>query len=213
LLQEEKKNAFSSFAGFGTSNALTKKSDSAPAPSPFSFLSSSNGISKSPLSNLSNEKLTTSSKDTECNVDYLSRLKGLNESVLDWLKMHISKNPCCILTPVFNDYNKYLEVIRKETDNSEKKQVDEVDSETKQSPAKVISPESSKTKDESEKPTLSSTTSTAPIFPPFKTDKNPWESIAKSPSIFANNSESKEKSGFKLGEPASTTTSGFTFGK
>ncbi|EFN84518.1 Nucleoporin 50 kDa [Harpegnathos saltator] len=47
--------------------------------------------------------------------DYYTRLKGLNESVAQWIKSHVDSNPFCILTPIFKDYEKYLkEIVSKE---------------------------------------------------------------------------------------------------
>lgn len=46
----------------------------------------------------------------------MSSLKNLNESVLSWIKSHVDKNPFCILTPVFKDYEKHLEEIMKNKD-------------------------------------------------------------------------------------------------
>ncbi|KAL3843236.1 hypothetical protein ACJMK2_021180 [Sinanodonta woodiana] len=39
---------------------------------------------------------------------YLQSLKKLNESVTDWIQQHVQKNPYCILTPVFKDYESHL---------------------------------------------------------------------------------------------------------
>lgn len=44
-------------------------------------------------------------------VDYCQALKSLNESVLDWIKQHVERNPYIILLPVFKDYEKHLEDI------------------------------------------------------------------------------------------------------
>lgn len=43
--------------------------------------------------------------------DYFRKLKGLNESVAQWIKTHVDSNPFCILTPIFKDYEKYLKEI------------------------------------------------------------------------------------------------------
>lgn len=48
--------------------------------------------------------------------DYYTRLKGLNESVAQWIKSHVDSNPFCILTPIFKDYERYLKgIVAKET--------------------------------------------------------------------------------------------------
>ncbi|XP_014241025.1 nuclear pore complex protein Nup50 [Cimex lectularius] len=51
---------------------------------------------------------------------YLSKLKGLNETLLEWIKLHIEQNPTCILSPVFTDYDNYLKEIRAERDTGQK---------------------------------------------------------------------------------------------
>ncbi|XP_015593398.1 nuclear pore complex protein Nup50 [Cephus cinctus] len=43
--------------------------------------------------------------------DYYAKLKGLNESVSQWIKTHVDSNPFCILSPIFRDYEKYLKEI------------------------------------------------------------------------------------------------------
>ncbi|XP_011315339.1 nuclear pore complex protein Nup50 [Fopius arisanus] len=134
------KNAFGSFAGFKTSPTATTaafsflKSKSAPAipssqPSTmFSLTSSSNGSAQTPENGLSmssmpsmhlekpsesqqkplQEKKETIFKESS---EYFAKLKGLNESVAQWIKTHVDANPFCILTPIFRDYDRYLKEI------------------------------------------------------------------------------------------------------
>ncbi|GFO01383.1 nuclear pore complex protein nup50 [Plakobranchus ocellatus] len=40
---------------------------------------------------------------------YFSFLKSLNHSVLAWIKQHVEENPYIILTPIFKDYERYLQ--------------------------------------------------------------------------------------------------------
>ena len=58
--------------------------------------------------------------DSSSNPTYLARLKGLNESVVKWIKNHVDENPYILLTPIFKDYEKHLEEIEKE--NPEKRE-------------------------------------------------------------------------------------------
>lgn len=51
--------------------------------------------------------------------NYLSNLKALNISVLNWIKQHLDKNPYCILSPIFKDYEKHLGELEKSKDTSE----------------------------------------------------------------------------------------------
>lgn len=45
------------------------------------------------------------------NIEYYRHLQGLNESVMNWMQLHLSKNACCDFTPVFNDYKKHLDTL------------------------------------------------------------------------------------------------------
>lgn len=45
---------------------------------------------------------------------YLSNLKALNLSVLNWIKQHLDTNPYCILSPIFKDYENHLNEMEKE---------------------------------------------------------------------------------------------------
>ncbi|CAB3228524.1 unnamed protein product [Arctia plantaginis] len=58
------------------------------------------------------KKSGDSQNDSE--MKYYSKLKGLNESVFDWIKKHVEQTPLCILTPIFKDYEKYLKEIQEE---------------------------------------------------------------------------------------------------
>lgn len=128
-------SVFSGFGGFG-------KFDSKPSSSPFSFLSAgSTPFSAAPAAPKSNTPITdkgmnggggayklmppvtqfasTSAWPTAPTVDKApaySKLKGLNQSVSAWIVKKIAENPLCILTPIFDDYSKYLKEI--ETENS-----------------------------------------------------------------------------------------------
>lgn len=51
--------------------------------------------------------------------DYLSNLKALNNSVLEWISQHVRKNPYCILTPIFKDYERHLSELEKGKEKSE----------------------------------------------------------------------------------------------
>ncbi|CAG2187569.1 NPAP60 [Mytilus edulis] len=110
---------FSGFSGFSF------KPTAASTPFSFNVRSVTNGGSEK------DEKQTEKTKESENGQaktlpasngaekkkgSYLSSLKNLNESVLSWIKSHVDKNPFCILTPVFKDYEKHLEEIMKNKD-------------------------------------------------------------------------------------------------
>lgn len=122
-------SAFSSFGGFGKLEAT------APV-APFSFLSNSAAFSTpKPSSNFSDGKsdkpVNGSSLSIKPNdakqpnfsagdvaesstgkpMTYFAKLKGLNQTVSDWVAKHVNENPLCILTPIFDDYAKHLKEI------------------------------------------------------------------------------------------------------
>lgn len=96
-------NPFSNFGGFKTNTGLTASTPMVTNQTPFSFLAKiPSGVA--PKTNGSVEKSSTPSSSNE----YLSKVKALNIAVADWIKSHIDENPLCILTPIFDDYRKYL---------------------------------------------------------------------------------------------------------
>lgn len=119
FFKQAKKNVFSGFAGFGAratppSNAFNinfaTKSSTSTEPA-----KTENGMSNRALSN----------SDSETNEkEYLANLKVLNETVTTWIADHVKKNPCCVLTPIFQDYEKHLkdlEAKRSSTSKESKK--------------------------------------------------------------------------------------------
>ena len=67
--------------------------------------SSSTSISKKSISDQEDQNKVKKSSE------YFAKLKGLNESVAQWIKTHVDANPFCILTPIFKDYERYLKEI------------------------------------------------------------------------------------------------------
>lgn len=132
------KNAFSSFQGF-KSESVSKPKPSNDLTSTFSFLKNScaspspspatNGVSSLPQSTLNfavssstNNTFTsgsgTSKMDKSSDDKYPAKLIRLNQCVAEWIKSHVDKNPSCILTPIFRDYENYLKEIEEERNRS-----------------------------------------------------------------------------------------------
>lgn len=135
------KSVFSGFAGFG------KSSNATPSGSPFSFLSkvsaSSADVSSTattkpsfsfgtavktdPITEKEDKTSTGNGKVVKENAkeskgistSYQSKIKCLNEAVTEWIKTHVEKNPLCILTPIFKDYDKYIKEIEEEEQKTE----------------------------------------------------------------------------------------------
>lgn len=49
--------------------------------------------------------------EQKVSTDYLSHLRSLNMSVVEWISEHVSQNPYIDLSPVFHDYSKHLDSI------------------------------------------------------------------------------------------------------
>ncbi|KAF7402607.1 nuclear pore complex protein Nup50 [Vespula maculifrons] len=139
---ETSKNAFGGFTGFNTPTTSS---------SPFNFLASTSTTFQSSSSSISNTNsgITKSSENgtsktenvqqvkpslteiseneqendkvSKKSPEYFAQLKGLNESVAQWIKTHVDANPFCILTPIFKDYANYLNEIELKYGNESKK--------------------------------------------------------------------------------------------
>ena len=72
------------------------------------------GMASKPEVNLNETDKKPEDTQNDKKMKYYSKLKGLNESVSDWIKKHVEQTPLCILTPIFKDYEKYLKEIQDE---------------------------------------------------------------------------------------------------
>jgi len=99
---EDKPKAFAGFSGFS-------KKKEAPASGLFSFLSQAKQpISVSSPVNIGESGSSSTVADSPSEKEYLASLRVLNETVTTWIADHVKKNPCCVLTPIFQDYEKHL---------------------------------------------------------------------------------------------------------
>ncbi|VDL45082.1 unnamed protein product [Hymenolepis diminuta] len=57
---------------------------------------------------------TSSQKQESTDATFLSKLSILNKEVSAWISKHVAEDPHCILTPIFNDYEKHLGSIKSE---------------------------------------------------------------------------------------------------
>ncbi|XP_049863071.1 nuclear pore complex protein Nup50 [Schistocerca gregaria] len=121
----ETKSVFANFSGFkmptststvtfnfgsgGTAAAdgssSSKESSSAP-------IQQKNGVLKGSSNEMSTRKDAEGKNDmdryTKKPKEFYADLRALNECVSKWIKMHVERNSCCILTPVFKDYERHL---------------------------------------------------------------------------------------------------------
>jgi len=92
-------------AAAGSSNGDT-------ASSPDSVPSSSTDAAAATASTVAADNKSTSANDkAKAERKYLAHVKTLNKSVLAWIQKHVEDRPTCILTPVFEDYEKHLKRI------------------------------------------------------------------------------------------------------
>ena len=94
-------NPFSGFGGFKANTGLTASTPMATNSTPFSFLSKIPSAVALQTNGAAEDK-------PNAQKEYLSRVRALNITVADWIKTHVDENPLCILTPIFEDYEKYL---------------------------------------------------------------------------------------------------------
>ncbi|ELU06618.1 hypothetical protein CAPTEDRAFT_220122 [Capitella teleta] len=209
--------AFAGFAGFTgfkpaeqrtttVSSSLFSGTSSSPkssaATSIFGSSSLSSTSNSSPLNSASNGHSSKSPQKSA----YTQQLKALNESVLQWIQKHVTSNPYCILTPIFNDYEKHLEEISKK--HPEPKSPEKRDEEKKEEKSEKgdEEKEESKTEQTEEKekkePTAVSTS--------FSFGAKSTGSVFGSSS----SSTSSSTSGFSFGasaNPIAPSTGGFSF--
>ncbi|XP_050408626.1 nuclear pore complex protein Nup50 [Patella vulgata] len=119
--------AFSGFSGFGakinppksspvSSNMFT--TTAIPAVTYGSTAFSNTQTTSVESSKTGNKPLKGNNK---ADSSYYSSLKSLNRSLLSWLQKHVERDPYCILTPIFDDYQKHLVEIQKNNNNKENK--------------------------------------------------------------------------------------------
>lgn len=107
--EDKSANVFAGFGGFGAGSAAK------PATSLFSFLGqTATPQVKTPSADEPATQVKKPVSDTDENgneEEYLSSLRVLNETVTSWVAEHVKKNPCCVLTPIFSDYEKHLKTL------------------------------------------------------------------------------------------------------
>ncbi|CAG5056060.1 unnamed protein product [Parnassius apollo] len=142
------------------------------------------------------ESNTNSEKIEGKKLTYYSKLKGLNESVSEWIKKHVDETPLCILTPIFKDYEKYLKEIQDEYNNKkeEEKNSNNNDSKKTENQAAPIKSNTTPTNNMLGSPSFTTASSNTPK------------------SIFAVKSTQSGNFSFGFTSSASTNTSaGFSF--
>lgn len=99
---------FSGFTATGSTAAAAPK-PAAPA-SIFAFLSQDTKKDDGPAAKTDTTPTPVQDKDQD--KEYHQKLRALNQSLCQWIKQHVDKDPVCILTPIFKDYEKHLQSIQ-----------------------------------------------------------------------------------------------------
>uniref|UniRef100_A0A0B7A2H5 RanBD1 domain-containing protein n=1 Tax=Arion vulgaris TaxID=1028688 RepID=A0A0B7A2H5_9EUPU len=200
--------AFSGFSGFGAkiaaaanTNAFSgfKKLDGDTAsnskPIIFGGTSSINGNEDQKLKGQVNTKESSS---------YLGCLKSLNESVLAWIKQHVDSNPYIILTPVFKDYEKYLDVIQtKKFPTSGTSSSSRDDGTINQSTDSVPSSSSK----------ITSSVLTTPASKPNDDDDEGKQSEVSKTSVSLGQTSTEPTKAFSFGQASTEPSKAFIFGQ
>lgn len=138
------------------------------------------------------ENKETQNTTTKSTSSYLQDLKSLNESVLNWIKSHVEKNPYCILTPIFQDYEKHLKGLEEEKEKDKSSASSSVSSKTDATGSVITSSSSSENN--------GSTKTETPALSPSKTEK---------PALFSSKTETPAMSSNLFSSATSTTTPAF----
>ncbi|KAM7341633.1 nuclear pore complex protein Nup50 [Cochliomyia hominivorax] len=107
---------FSFGIGSTTTTVAVKPTESSKPTTTFSFGGTSAASTAKPA--ITNESPSFSFSSSS---EYYKKLSSLNQAVSEWIKTHVDKNPVCILSPIFKDYEKYLKEIEDEKKKDETK--------------------------------------------------------------------------------------------
>ncbi|KAI5634349.1 NUP50 (Nucleoporin 50 kDa) domain-containing protein [Phthorimaea operculella] len=199
-----KMQTISSSNNTGNNDALKSTNNNTNSPFGTSSITNDNTNKASPIISktitANNVEKKNDAKSEDKKMVYYTKLKGLNESVSDWIKKHVEETPLCILSPIFKDYEKHLKEIQEEYEGKqeETKKPSEVSSETKSSPAKSNA-----------------------LAPSQKTENSLFSNSNSKSSLFSNQNStpaSSAPSGFSFGVNTSSTSTtntpsaGFSFG-
>ena len=126
-----------SFGGSTASTSIGKTTDIAKPSSTFSF---GNTTPSTTISEAAKTVATTLKDSSTTSSEYYKKLSSLNQAVSEWIKTHVDKNPVCILTPIFKDYEKYLQELEDEKKKDDKKERMETTSAALDKPALSTAP-------------------------------------------------------------------------
>lgn len=118
---DEQRPLFSSFSGFGKANTVPDVKNT------FSFLSNVNGSHAQNNTSVpvASEKKNEEEKPAVEN-EYLTNIKTLNGCLIDWIQQCVKKNPSCVLTPIFKDYEKHFDSLKPSSEKTEETKSNEV---------------------------------------------------------------------------------------
>lgn len=189
------------FSGFGGFKANTGFGSSMPASgaSGFGFLAKLSAatpiIPKTNGTSTSTEASTKTDKDN-IQIEYLSKVRSLNQTFVGFIKLHVEKTPLCNLTPALRDYEKFMQEIE---EHKKKREKDEATAKPKEPEPKP--------------PVITSTFSFGIPSAPVSSATSSTDNSGSSNSIFTNFKfgSDAQKSSQSPPKPA-TASHGITFG-
>ncbi|XP_068627761.1 nuclear pore complex protein Nup50 [Battus philenor] len=160
------------------------------------------------------ESIQNTEKGQSKKLIYYGKLKGLNESVSEWIKKHVEETPLCILTPIFKDYEAYLKEIQDEYENKKDKiePTEETSSKKNPDPSPLIKSPST-VNNLITSPTTATNTQKSIFDTTGKTTQSPNFSFGFTSSPSTNTTSSGFSFGVSSTQSTSTTTSPFAISK
>uniref|UniRef100_A0A6M2DFM7 Putative nuclear pore complex component n=1 Tax=Xenopsylla cheopis TaxID=163159 RepID=A0A6M2DFM7_XENCH len=199
------------FSGFSFS--AKKPDQESPSSTPFFNLAGNNFKPASPAEN-SKQDVEEEKKSTR-DSKFFAEIRSLNESVTRWIKEHVDKDPFCLLTPIFNDYENHLKTIQESyEERTESKDVTSSESSAESTPERT-SPSNDCSKNifsmstfqskPQEKNNMPLTFSTGSTFKPITEEAKPKSIFGSGAATFSFGNNSTSAS-------SSLSTAGFSFG-
>nr|CDS29077.1 nuclear pore complex protein nup50 [Hymenolepis microstoma] len=178
-----------------------------------------------PQTNSTSISISSIQREEPTGPTFLSKLAILNKEVSSWISKHVTEDPHCILTPVFNDYEKHLASIKCEkTDSkSEISDIPSTDTAEKTTVHKLSFPQTTSSSSTSFgsngfnfsfKPATTSSDHSASVKPPvFSFGLPPASSFSNGSSLSeANSPLFSFKSDLTKASTTNLTSAPFTFG-
>lgn len=146
------------------------------------------------------------------NSEYHKQLSSLNQAVCEWIKTHVDKNPVCILSPIFKDYENYLKEIENIKKNVEFNEKSSQNADTGEKSITATGKGSFKFNSTNDSGSTPKTGATETKSNGFTYDIKKQETLSDKPATAANFSFSLKPSAPTSTTTTTSTTPSFSFG-